>query len=158
VFLVFLITGIVGLLLLATALIFDDLLEFADVPFLSTAAIGAFLAGFGFVGLALPSSWSITLTTAVAGLSGIALGAFGGWMSTAMSRTRTDETVRGDLVIGAVGTVVNRIDADQYGEVSVTVAGHLMKYNAKSDEPIAFGTPVVVVEVLSPSAVFVTPR
>ena len=159
-FMVFLTTGIVGLLLLALSLIFDDLLDFlsADIPFLSTAAIGAFLAGFGFTGLMLPSSWGVPVVTAVAALGGLALGALGGWMSTAMSRTRTDETVRGDLVVGAMGTVVNRIDEGQYGEVSVTVAGHLMKYNAKADEAIASGSPVVVVEVLSPSAVFVPRR
>jgi membrane protein implicated in regulation of membrane protease activity len=103
-----------------------------------------------------PSGWGTAAAVAGAVATGLLLAVLATWMTKALANSRTDETVRGELVLGAMGTVVNRIDADQYGEVSVTVAGHLMKYNAKSDEPLPSGARVVVVEVLSPSAVLVT--
>lgn len=157
-FLMFLVVGVIGLALLLVSVVFDDVLSFLDldVPFLSTAAIGAFLGGFGFTGMLLPDGWGAAAAVAGAAVSGLLLAGVATWMTTSLANSRTDETVRGDLVLGSMGTVVNRIDAGQYGEVSVTVAGHLMKYNAKCDEPLPTGARVVVVEVLSPSAVLVT--
>ncbi|MGN0062721.1 MAG: hypothetical protein ACI379_00645 [Nocardioides sp.] len=157
-FLMFVVVGVIGLALLLVSVVFDDVLSFLDfdTPFLSTAAIGAFLAGFGFCGLLLPDSWGAAAAVAGAAVSGVALAGLATWMTSSLADSRTDETVCADLVLGTMGTVVNRIDPGQYGEVSVTVAGHLMKYNAKSDEPLPSGARVVVVEVLSPSAVLVT--
>ncbi len=156
--LAFLVIGVIGLVLLFVAVVFDDAISFLDfeAPFLSSAAIGAFMAGFGFSGMLFPSGWGTAAAVAGAVATGLLLAVLATWMTKALANSRTDETVRGELVLGAMGTVVNRIDADQYGEVSVTVAGHLMKYNAKSDEPLPSGARVVVVEVLSPSAVLVT--
>lgn len=156
-FLMFLVVGIIGLSLLLVSVVFDDVLSFLDLdtPFLSTAAIGAFLAGFGFTGLLLPDGWGVAAAVAGAAASGLLLAGLATWMTTSLANSRTDETVRAELVLGTTGTVVNRIDPGQYGEVSVNVAGHLMKYNAKSDEALATGSRIVVVEVLSPSAVLV---
>lgn len=157
-FVLFLAFGIAGLLLLTVALVFDGLLDFLDfdTPFLSAAAFGAFLSGFGFTGMLLNGVWA-PLAAVAAGIGGgVILAGAAGWMTGALAGSRTDETVRGELVIGAIGTVVNRIEPGAYGEVSVTVAGHLMKYNAKSDELLQPGTQIVVLETLSPSAVWVS--
>jgi membrane-bound ClpP family serine protease len=70
-------------------------------------------------------------------------------------RMPTDATPRSQDLAGKLGRVVTRIPADGLGEITVFHAGHRVKLSARSQEPIALGADVVIVEVLSPTAVLV---
>ena len=48
--------------------------------------------------------------------------------------------------------------AEGYGEVSLVVAGHLTKLNARAPEALPAGTPVLITGVLSPTSVSVEAR
>lgn len=62
-------------------------------------------------------------------------------------------------LVGKVGRVTGRIGPDRIGEVMVPVRGGTEAYHAYSadDEELATGTRVLVVEVLPPRTVVVTP-
>ena len=47
---------------------------------------------------------------------------------------------------------------DGYGEVSVVVAGHITKLNARAGTALPAGTPVTITAVLSATSVQVAPR
>ena len=63
----------------------------------------------------------------------------------------------GDLP-GRVGTVISAIPEGGFGEVSVMVAGHITKLNARAATALPAGTPVTVRAVLSATSVMVEPR
>ena len=63
---------------------------------------------------------------------------------------------RSDSMIGHSGRVVTAIPADGYGEISLSVAGHVRKFSAKSALPVEAGAEVWVSGILSPTAVEVT--
>ena len=158
------IIGSLGLLLVVVSLIvgeiFDSIFDAFDLDgggILSTPVIGTFLAAFGF-GAAL----IIYTTKAGAGLSalgGLGSGLVFGGIALAMTRSLmnmpTDEPVRSSGLVGRTGTVVTRIPAEGYGEVTISYAGQSMKVNARSPEPLAAGTRILVTDVLSSSSVVV---
>ena len=63
---------------------------------------------------------------------------------------------RSDSMIGHAGRVITAIPADGYGEITLSVAGHVRKFSAKSALPVEAGTEVWVSGILSPTAVEVT--
>jgi membrane protein implicated in regulation of membrane protease activity len=163
---VLLIIGAVGVGLLLLSLLLGDFLdgvfEGLDIDgggLLSTEVIGAFLGAFGFGGALLSSTTTVTLPLAVAG--GLAAGIVGGGLAFMIVRTflrmPTDATPRSSDLAGKLGRVITRIPADGLGEITVVHAGHRMKLNARSHEPIPPGADVVIVEVLSPTSVLVAP-
>lgn len=154
----------VGLLLLSLVLgdFLDGVFEGLDVDgggLLSTEVIGAFLGAFGFGGALLLAGGGVGLPVALAG--GAGAGLVGGGIALVVVRTfirmPTDETPRSSDLAGKLGRVVTRIPEQGLGEITVFHAGHRMKLSARADQPIAFGTDVVIVQVLSPTAVLVTP-
>jgi membrane protein implicated in regulation of membrane protease activity len=166
----FLAIGGIGLVLLIASLLLGDLFDGAlgsvldgvnlgalDAGWLSGAAVSGFLAAFGFVG-ALVAGPAGTLPAVLAGLgAGVVVAGFAGWLTRALTRAGTDVTPNATTVIGCRGTVVSPVPSEGFGEVSVVVAGHLSKYHARCSEPLPMGRPVVVVGVLSPTAVRVEP-
>jgi membrane-bound ClpP family serine protease len=76
-------------------------------------------------------------------------------MIRALINMPTAETVTTERLEGAPGTVITRIPAEGYGEVTIRHHGRLHKYNARAAEALTAGTPVVVTAVLSTSAVMV---
>jgi membrane protein implicated in regulation of membrane protease activity len=154
----FTVLAVTGLLLLLVSVLFDGLLDIFDLdsPFLSGTALAAFLSGFGFTGMLIPESWGTAGVLAAAAVAGLALAAGAGLGIKAMKNTQTDANVSASNVVGSIGTVTSPILVGQYGEVSVTVVGHRMKYNALADEAIARGTSVMVTEQLSGSSVRVS--
>lgn len=158
----FLLVGGLGLLLLVASLVvgevLDGLLDGVGGDILSTAAVAGFLAGFGFTGAVAAQSLGTGAATAVGVAGGLGLGAAAGLMTRSLSRSRTDPTPTSAALLGIAGTVVTDIPSQGYGEVSVVVAGHLGKLNARADEALAAGTPVTVTAVLSPTSVVVTRR
>jgi membrane protein implicated in regulation of membrane protease activity len=95
----------------------------------------------GGVGLlaAVPSAWAA------------------GRLIDAAENMATDATPTSADLIGALGVVITPPPAGGYGEVRLTVAGQPMKFNARSAQPLAIGTPVFVIEVTSPTSVLVEP-
>jgi membrane protein implicated in regulation of membrane protease activity len=161
-----LLIGAVGVALLLLSLILGDFLDGVfdgvDVDgggLFSTEVIGAFLGAFGFGGALLQASSDVGLPLAIAG--GAVAGVVGGVIALFVVRTfvrmPTDATPRSSDLAGKLGRVVTRIPPDGLGEVTVFHAGHRIKLSARSQEPIAFGTDVVIVEVLSPTSVLVAP-
>ena len=164
--LAFLAVGGIGLVLLIASLVLGDLLDGVlesvnldvfDSGWLSGAAVSGFLAAFGLVG-ALVVGPAGTLPAVLAGIgAGVLVAGFAGWLTRALTGAGTDVTPTADALIGCRGTVVSPVPSEGFGEVSLVVAGHLSKLNARCNEPLAMGKPVVVVAVLSPTAVLVEP-
>ena len=161
----FLVVGIVGVVLLLVALVADDVLGSAvdSIDFtggyLSTTAIAAFLAAFGFGGALVVSGGGSQTTGAVVGLAaGLVVGGIAAVVTRSMLNSRTDETITPEHVVGSAGTVITAIAEGGFGEVSVLVAGQPLKLNARADEPLAMGTAVTVTASLSSTSVKVTRR
>ena len=159
---VFLVLGAVGLVVLLVSLlvgeVFDGLFDALPGDVLSTSVVAGFLAAFGFAGGLAVGSLGTALAVVVGVLAGVLVGGGAGWLTRSLSRMRTDEAPTGDALVGLPGTVVTQIPSQGYGEVSVTVAGHLTKLNARADEVLFAGTPVTVTATLSPTSVMVVRR
>lgn len=147
--------AVIGLVILLVTIIFDDFLDFLgfDSPFLSGLSIGAFLAGFGFAGPLVPQSWTTGGTALVALAVGASLAIIAGLASKTLRDSPTDANISSTTVMGSRGSVITEIVDGSYGQVIVNVAGHTNKYAAKADTPLAAGTPVEVVAILSASSV-----
>lgn len=158
----FIVVGVVGLLLLVASVvvgeIFDGLFDALPGDVLSTAVVAGFLAAFGFAGSVAVGSLGTAGATGVGVVAGALVGGVAGWLTRGLTNARTDATpTRADLV-GLSGTIVTQVPSQGYGEVSVTVAGHLTKLNARADEVLLVGTPVRVTATLSPTSVMVVRR
>lgn len=158
----FLVVGAIGVVLLVASLFVGDHVDgMLDVggDWFSGAALAGFLGALGFVGaLAYGATGSTTVGIAVGVLAGVAIGALVGW---AMARLKNDDdgsTVRSSELVWREGTVVSAIPGEGYGEVSVVIAGHLTKLNARAPEALPAGTPIIVTGVLSPTSVSVESR
>jgi hypothetical protein len=159
---IFFVVGVIGTLLLLSTLLLGDLfdsifdsLEIDAGGFISGPAIGAFLASFGF-GAALieaNTDWS-TGAAALGGIGiGAVIGAIVGMVSRTLMKMPTDPTPRTSDLIGARATVITRIPADGMGEITLVQSGQVMKLGARADGVVHEGTTVVVVGVLSSTAV-----
>lgn len=163
--LVFLVIGAVGLGVIILSLVVGEVLDGAfeavdaDVGggVFSTPVLGAFLAAFGFGGAL--TLYVTDVGAPVAALAGLASGGVVGGVALAIVRSLvnmpTDENVRTVDLVGARGRVVTRVPAGGLGEVTIRHAGQLLKLSARSDAELPAGSPVVVTDVMSSSAVFV---
>lgn len=160
-----LIIGAVGVGLLLLALVLGDFLDgvFDGLDFdggglLSTEVVGAFLGAFGFGGAMLESTNAVTFPLAVAG--GVVAGLLGAGIALFIVRTflrmPTDATPRSIDLNGKLGRVVTRIPDGGLGEITVSHHGHRVKLSARSEQPIASGADVVIIDVLSPTSVLVS--
>jgi membrane protein implicated in regulation of membrane protease activity len=159
-----LIIGAVGVGLLLISLVLGDLLDGLFEGFdidtgglLSTEVIGAFLGAFGFGGALLRGAAALSWPLAVGGglVAGTVVGALALMIVRVVVRMPTDATPRSADLAGKMGRVITRIPADGLGEISVLHAGHRVKMNARAREPIPSGADVVIIDVLSPTAVLV---
>jgi membrane protein implicated in regulation of membrane protease activity len=163
---VFLVIGAVGLVVLLLSLLVGEFGELglgdvdADGPF-SVPALAALLGGIGFGGAAATSLLPGTLPDAGRALLALAVGvavalplAWGAVrLSRALKDMPTQPTLTRHHLVGAQGVVVSAVPSPGYGEVRLSVAGQQLKYAARSDVPLATGTPVYVVDALSETAV-----
>ena len=161
----FVLCAIAGVGLLVVGFVADglvdgvfDALDFGDAGVLSVPVVGAFLAAFGIGGLLAASA---TDDAAVASLvGGVGAGAALGWvahrLSRALQRMPTDATPTAGDLMGQLGRVVTPV-AGGRGEVLLRLGGSPTKVAARSDHDIDLGDEVVVIEVLSASAVRVIP-
>lgn len=159
---VFLVLGTVGLVVLLVSLfvgeVFDGAFDALPGDVLSTSVVAGFLAAFGFAGGMAVDSLGTGPAVGVGLVAGVLVGGGAGWLTRTLSGLRTDETPTGEALVGLPGTVVTQIPSQGYGEVSLTVAGHLTKLNARADEVLFVGTPVTVTATLSPTSVMVVRR
>lgn len=162
----FLIIGAVGVLLVVVSVflgdVLDGLFEFEHFEVgdgvLSTPVIGAFLAAFGGGGALLIEGLRLSLLGSVAGaaVAGVVLGGITLAVLRSLMHMPTDATPRTADLVGAIGRVVTRVPDGGLGEIVVVSGGQRLKLSARADAPVANGASVIVVDVLSPTAVVVT--
>ncbi|GAA4210731.1 hypothetical protein GCM10022220_31020 [Actinocatenispora rupis] len=160
----FLVVGAVGVVVLAASLLLGDLLHLghadADGPF-SVPAIAGFVGAFGFAGLIVASlvPGGVVVEAGAGMLGGLLAALPTGWLALRLTRAvadmPTDATLSSADLIGVTGVVITPIRTGGYGEVSLTVSGQRLKYNARADAPLATGTPVLVIETPSATSVVV---
>ena len=159
----FLIIGAVGLALVVVALLIGDVLDGAlhldvlDSDLFSISSLAAFVGAFGFGGAL---GLAVIDHVAFAVVVGLVVGALAAWLAIKLTRVlKADDSAvsfRSDSMIGHAGRVITAIPADGYGEITLSVAGHVRKFSAKSALPVEAGTEVWVSGILSPTAVEVT--
>ena len=158
----FLIIGAVGVVLLLVMLVIGDFLEGAfefGGDLFSGSALAGFLGALGFVGaLALDATDSAGAAIGIGLAAGVVIGAGVGLVSARLQRGGDEANVRTGDLVGRDAVVVGAIPEDGYGEVSITVAGHITKLNARAPGGLGAGTPVRITAVLSATSVAVEPR
>lgn len=159
----YLVIGGIGVALLVVSLvvgeIFDGLFDALGGDLVSGASLAAFLGALGFVGaLTYGSTGSHGWATAAGLGAGVVIGAGAGLLTRTLNRDGDDSTVRSSALAGRDATVVSAVPEEGYGEVSIVVAGHLTKLNARAGEALPAGTPVTITAVLSPTSVQVARR
>lgn len=163
----FLVIGGIGVALLLVVLVLGDVvdgvldsanLDILDSDLFSTASLAALIGGFGFggaIGLELSGS------TAIGVLSGLALGAVlalgAGWLTRALKRQGATGSLRTHDLIGREAAVISPIPAEGYGQIRLSHAGHTMTLNARAAFPLDARTRVWVSQVISATAVEVSP-
>jgi membrane protein implicated in regulation of membrane protease activity len=158
----FIAIGIVGLVIVLTALLFGDLLDglFDAVDLgsglFSAPVIGGFLAAFGFGAALARATLGTTLALLVGLAGGLLMGGVAGLLTRSLMRMRTDPTPRTSDLVGRPGVVLTALDEGRFGTIRVAAHGQQLQLSARADEPLPPGTQVVVVEVTSPTAVVVT--
>jgi len=159
----FVVLGVIGLVVVGASLlvgdVLDGLLDAVDAGggWLSAPAIGGFLAAFGFAAALAEPSLGTGAAAGVGTGAGIVVGAGVAALTRALLRMRTDPTPRTADLVGRVGEVLLPVGPARLGRVRVTHLGQQLQLSARADEAIPVGRQVVVVEVLSPTAVIVTP-
>lgn len=149
-----------GLVLLLASLLLDDLLESFDFgsEWISGTAIGGFLAAFGFVGgLVLASTGSVTAATGGGIVGGLIAGGLAGAVTRMLSGKSGGAEFTENDYVGQRGVVITAISVGNAGEVSLNVGGHPVKVNARCDQPVPHGAPVVVTAAYSATSVQVSP-
>ena len=156
--------GAVGIVLVLASLLVGDVLDgLFDLDVLggdlfSVSSISAFVGAFGFGGaLGLAAVDNILVSIAV----GLVVGGLAAWgalrLTRSLKRGEDAASFRSDSMIGHSGRVITAIPEGGYGEISISVGGHVRKIAAKADLPVAYGDEVWVSAILSPTAVEVTP-
>jgi len=131
---------------------------------LSLPVIAGFLGAFGFAGAIAATLTGghggfAVLAGAVVGLVAAVPTAFlAGKLVNAAMNMATDATLTSADLVGASGVIITPVPDGGFGEVRLVVAGQQIKFNARAEQPLAFGTRVFVVEVPSPTSVLVEPH
>ena len=157
----FLVIGGIGVVLLLVSLVGGDVLDGVDLggDLFSGAALAGFLGAFGFAGALAAGATDDTGIGIVVGLvSGVVVGGLVGYATARLRRGGDEATVRSSDLPGQHGTVISAIPEGGLGEVSIVVAGHITKLNARAATALPSGSPVTVSAVLSATSVMVQPR
>ncbi|MGW8567656.1 NfeD family protein [Isoptericola sp. NPDC055881] len=140
--LVFVLIGAAGMVLLLVSLLVGDLVDLGDGA-LSGTSLGVGAVVFGAVGSIVVANdlapWVAYVASAVVGLLAVVLA-----QALVHRLAASDDSVVVSLV-GAHGTATTDVTATS-GEVSLDVPTELERRLARSDEPIAAGSRVVVLE------------
>ena len=159
----FLAIGVVGIVLLLFSLVVGEHLHgifdaLGGGDWFTGSSLAAFLGAMGFGGAIVQQvTGSIPLAVLGGAVLGLVFGALVAFGMVKLRRADTGGVVTTHELIDAPGVVLSDIPALGFGEIRVTRQGHMMKLNAKSAIPLATGTQVVVIDVLSATAVVVEP-
>ncbi len=160
----FLAIGALGLVVLVLSLVVGEIGELglgdadADGPF-SVPAIAALLGGVGFGGAAASALLPVdgaagVLLALVAGLVVAVPLAWGAIRLTrSLQHMPTQATLTREHLLGAQGVVISAVPAGGLGEVRLALAGQQLKFAARSEHPLAYGTPVYVTDTVSETCV-----
>lgn len=158
---IFLIIGVVGAVLLLISLLLDGIFEafdFGDGP-LSLTSIAAFTAIFGFTAFASVGAGVATPVAALlGGLAGLVGGAAAWWLSRLIRGAESTTAVSEDELVGKIASVVLAIPVTGLGEVALTRHGERVSLAASSEVPIARGSSVRIVQVITSTSVRVEPE
>ena len=157
----FLVLGGIGLGVLLFSLIFGEIFGVdspLDADIFSIATISAFLGAFGF-GAAGAEALTKTLWVAipVGIVMGLLFASFSVWLSRKLKAASSHASHSTKKLIGYEGRVLTAIPADGYGQVTIIAAGQRRTYSAKAPIGIDAGTRVWVTDILSATAVSVSP-
>ncbi|MEE8603723.1 NfeD family protein [Euzebya tangerina] len=156
--------GAIGLALLILTFVADTFE--LDLPGTDAGIPGEAIAGFltsaGIIGYLMTSTGiASAVTVPVAVGAGVGMGAVTVALVRFFISTPTDATPTRSDFVGAIGKVVTPISVGGMGEVVMRRHGQPWKVAAQAsddtDEVIAAGTQVVVVQALSETRVIVTP-
>ncbi len=159
----FLVIGAVGIVLLLFSLVVGEHLHgifdaLGGGDWFTGSSLAAFLGAMGFGGAIVDQLTGSTVLSVVGGLAlGLAFGALTAYGMLRLRRSDTGGVVTTQELLNAPGVVLSDIPALGFGEIRVTRQGQMMKLNAKSAIPLATGTQVTVIDVLSATAVVVEP-
>lgn len=157
----FLWLGIACTAVLVVAVVFDGLDDAFDAldlgpSWLSLPVIAGFLAAFGF-----GTGATYGVLGPVALVPGLAVGTAFGWLAArltaAVIHMPTGRTDTEAAMLGSLGRVVTSPEPGRYGEVLLARPTGPLKVACTASAPLAAGTEVVVVDVLSSTLVTVEP-
>jgi hypothetical protein len=155
----FLWLGIACTAVLVVAVVFDgldDAFDALDVgpSWLSLPVVAGFLAAFGFgTGAFYDPLGPLALVPGI--LMGIGFGWLAVRLTSAVIHMPTGRTDTEVAMLGALGRVVTSPQPGRYGEVMLARPTGPLKVACTASEPLAVGTEVVVVDVLSSTLVTV---
>jgi membrane protein implicated in regulation of membrane protease activity len=152
---VYIATACVGFILLIAGLVLDDVFDGLDLgpDWISVPVLGAALGAFGIGGWVTGSAGGAALfAVLVACIAAVLFAVATVWFVAKVRDGHTDGTPKGSDLVGLTGKVVTPL-AGGRGEVLVRLGGQPRKLAAYSDDDVAYGEQVVVVERVSESAV-----
>jgi len=152
----FIITAIVGFVVLCVALFLDGVLDMFDVSLgsgiISGASLGGLLCGIGFGGIIGESQgWSMTGSLVLGFVIGLVIAAIAIALYRWMKRSETPEKAyKLDNVIGTRGIVTAGAGAGQRGLVQVSYLGSPRTITFVSEDDLKTGQSVFVTDLLGP--------
>lgn len=147
----------IGLGFLLLSLLLGDLFDFLDFlntdfggDFAATPVFFTAAAAFGAGGLLGLQAFGVSTGVSVLiGLgSAVVLGGLSGLLFAALRRQEAEEGFSTDKLVGARGRCTLALSPGRQGRVAVQHAGMTRSHSAMSDEDIAVGEEIVVVDVI----------
>ncbi|HEU0101284.1 MAG TPA: hypothetical protein VFR07_03115 [Mycobacteriales bacterium] len=157
---VFWAVGLLGLALVAISLLLDDVVDGLGLAGgdLTAAVLGGAAAAFGIAGGSWAAATGGTASAVLVGLvAGGVLGTAALLLTRALTRGTTDRALTSRDLLGVEGVVLSTVRPGTYGQILLRVGGHPLKLAARAERELLPGTPVLVVESLSSTAVRVLP-
>jgi len=152
----FVITAIVGFVILCVALFLDGVLDMFDISLgsgiISGASLGGLLCGIGFGGIIGQSQgWPVFGSAVFGVVIGLAISAVAILLYRWMKRSETPETAYSlENVIGTRGTITAGAEPGQRGLVQVRYLGSPRTIAYVSDHALKTGQSVFVTDLLGP--------
>lgn len=157
----FLWMGIACTAILIVAIIFDGLDEAFDAldfgpTWLTLPVIAGFLGALGFgTGAFVDALGPVALVPGV--VLGVAFAWLAARLTSAVMHMPTGRTDTEEAMLGSLGQVLTSPESDRYGEVLLARPTGPLKVACTASVPLAVGTQVVVVDVVSSTLVTVEP-
>jgi hypothetical protein len=137
----------------------DDIHASDALNLLSARALINGALFFGLTGLAVTQLRAGVLALPAALVVGLGVATLTAWVMRAMARMDTDGAERLESAVGQSATVYLGIPGDRTGrgKIHLTLAGKLVECQAQSEQPLATGASVLVIDVIGPDVVEVIP-